>query len=924
MAASSTVTTGDIATAANYNNLRADVLSNSASHTHTGASDNGVKVNSNDLQGTTLASTVVASSLPSVGTLTTLTVDNIIINGTNIGHTSDTDAIAIASNGVVTMNQIPVFSAGINVSGGTIAGTLATAAQANITSVGTLTSLTMGGNVNLGGAGTVYGVLEVSGNDGNSARLIGNEAASATNPTLVPDRSEEATGIGGTSTYVSSIVSGTERIRATTTGATVTGNASVVTGSGTAAAHTSYDDLVIKGGDYAGITIGSNTTTGYTSVQFGDSGGSTQGTVGYAHNGDYLYFRAGANDVARMYSTGLYMQGNDGIYDVGHADSAWTSSGLIVGAGDIKMMGGSGTTILTDGTYIRRDNGAGDLFFDSQGSVRVNIDTNANNTDKKFSVGGDASASDLFSVAENGNVTITDGTLYVDAGTTNTVAALESSDANAIINILDSSSDTSYPPGILVTANDMYLRGGTQTGQGLGLRMGSDGDTLFYGASYNLRWDASDNALEFADGAVAKFGTGVDMTIGHSSNANTITLANDLTITGANVLFANNYLFDVGNSNNYWDNSGMKIESTSAGTSVYIKSSAANGYPSVRFVNDAQEWRVYAPDGSTNDGYHVYDGTNSKYRFSIGTGGEIGFNTPTFDSWITTAGSGYTPVFLGSKQSSIHGTNYDTTGSWTGWQQNAYLDSGDSRWEYVTTGAGASNIYQYNGNIYFRAAASGTADAAITWSIPLHINTSGVTLNNFALYDVGHANSEWSNGWLNVAGTANSFIDIRKEDAGTGNLRWMNGVNEMFRLWLDNAEARLAISSDSGSNNVFYVERSSGDTYTNDGTIHSISDSRLKKEIVSLDDGLSIINQLRPVTYKYNGTSNMVSDDDVVRYGLVADEVQSVASQYVKTISAEVSGKEVDDLKTLSTTNMIPMLIKAVQELSERVETLES
>ena len=84
MAASSTVTTGDIATAASYNNLRADVLSNSASHTHTGASDNSIKVNSNDLQGTTLASTVVASSLTSVGTLTTLTVDSIIINGTNI------------------------------------------------------------------------------------------------------------------------------------------------------------------------------------------------------------------------------------------------------------------------------------------------------------------------------------------------------------------------------------------------------------------------------------------------------------------------------------------------------------------------------------------------------------------------------------------------------------------------------------------------------------------------------------------------------------------------------------------------------------------------------------------------------------------------------------------------------------------------
>ncbi len=69
---------------------------------------------------------------------------NIVIpNAGNIGSASDTDAIAISSGGVVTMNQIPVFSAGINVSGGTIAGTLATAAQGNVTSLGTLTTLTI-------------------------------------------------------------------------------------------------------------------------------------------------------------------------------------------------------------------------------------------------------------------------------------------------------------------------------------------------------------------------------------------------------------------------------------------------------------------------------------------------------------------------------------------------------------------------------------------------------------------------------------------------------------------------------------------------------------------------------------------------------------------------------------------------------------
>ena len=67
----------------------------------------------------------------------------IIADAGNIGSASDTDAIAISSGGVVTMNQIPVFSAGINVSGGSIAGTLSTAAQANITSLGTLTTLTV-------------------------------------------------------------------------------------------------------------------------------------------------------------------------------------------------------------------------------------------------------------------------------------------------------------------------------------------------------------------------------------------------------------------------------------------------------------------------------------------------------------------------------------------------------------------------------------------------------------------------------------------------------------------------------------------------------------------------------------------------------------------------------------------------------------
>ena len=45
------------------------------------------------------------SNITSLGTLTTLTVDNVIINGTTIGHTSDTDAISIGSDGDITLTQ---------------------------------------------------------------------------------------------------------------------------------------------------------------------------------------------------------------------------------------------------------------------------------------------------------------------------------------------------------------------------------------------------------------------------------------------------------------------------------------------------------------------------------------------------------------------------------------------------------------------------------------------------------------------------------------------------------------------------------------------------------------------------------------------------------------------------------------------------
>jgi len=52
--------------------------------------------------------TAAQTNITSLGTLTTLTVDNVIINGTTIGHTSDTDLLTLADAAVTALGTITV------------------------------------------------------------------------------------------------------------------------------------------------------------------------------------------------------------------------------------------------------------------------------------------------------------------------------------------------------------------------------------------------------------------------------------------------------------------------------------------------------------------------------------------------------------------------------------------------------------------------------------------------------------------------------------------------------------------------------------------------------------------------------------------------------------------------------------------------
>jgi len=172
------------------------------------------------------------------------------------------------------------------------------------------------------------------------------------------------------------------------------------------------------------------------------------------------------------------------------------------------------------------------------------------------------------------------------------------------------------------------------------------------------------------------------------------------------------------------------------------------------------------------------------------------------------------------------------------------------------------------------------------------------------------------------AGNANIKVSSLEFTGGAGNLDF-----DIF----------LAITG--GIQRVFQVEAAgSGDTYTNDGTISSLSDERIKTDINDLADGLDIVKQLRPVTFKYSDTTedeegkhDFGYQSDKIRYGFIAQEVEAVAPQYVETSTRKINNEEVDDFKSLSTTRMIPMLFKAIQDqqtiiddLKTRIETLEN
>jgi hypothetical protein len=105
-------------------------------------------------------------------------------------------------------------------------------------------------------------------------------------------------------------------------------------------------------------------------------------------------------------------------------------------------------------------------------------------------------------------------------------------------------------------------------------------------------------------------------------------------------------------------------------------------------------------------------------------------------------------------------------------------------------------------------------------------------------------------------------------------------------------------------------------------SITSTSDSRDKEEIVDCIYGLDFVNDLRPVSYKWAKRDGTLKGLYGVNF--IAQELEEVQQKYAAGKYLRLVLKENPEYLEATPSNLIPVLVKAIQELTAKVAELEA
>jgi hypothetical protein len=239
----------------------------------------------------------------------------------------------------------------------------------------------------------------------------------------------------------------------------------------------------------------------------------------------------------------------------------------------------------------------------------------------------------------------------------------------------------------------------------------------------------------------------------------------------------------------------------------------------------------------------------------------------------------------------------------------AFTFNVDSRIGFVNTNVGlnSSSLSGVTGtyNVWVGTGA-GNASATTATQNVLVGDSSGwiiTTGNNNTLVgcNAGGANSSFPV----TTGSRNTCIGFRSgPSVATGNDQIVIGTN---------------VATGKGDNTAFIGGSSGAYNGANVTTWATTSDQRIKKNIVNVGDSLDRINALRVVEFDYK-------ENDKHETGFIAQEFKQIFPEQITTHDPNVAEKEwVGEDKVLAIQqNLVPFLVKAIQELTARVAALEA
>jgi hypothetical protein len=283
-------------------------------------------------------------------------------------------------------------------------------------------------------------------------------------------------------------------------------------------------------------------------------------------------------------------------------------------------------------------------------------------------------------------------------------------------------------------------------------------------------------------------------------------------------------------------------------------------------------------DGNVSGDINFYtrlNGSAMTERMRITSGGDVGIGfTPS--PWDTTVFRGLqigtsNPAFLIGRTDAVSQMQIGV---------NAYYDG---TWKHVATNA-ASRYYQGGGEHVWENAVSGSANSTVAWVERMKIISGGLVGINCT-----------PSTQLEVVLPSGSNGQIIRIARSAGSYAWGIGV--------DGAVSNFNFYNNGGTS-VANINNSTG-AYT------ATSDERLKENISDSDNAIEKVLQIKVRKYEWKDTD--IKED----FGFVAQELYEVLPQYVSEGYEDINWG-------VAKAELVPLLVKAIQELKLEIDSLKN